>query len=353
MRNRPRKKRVAGMMHTSRITQRRRLFMSPQKIYRAASPQLITTHFEPKAFLRKDVSTTGSSGISTHQPCGGLRIQSSRQTAGCSAYKHYPYGMETDLIATQNCSHGSGDEDPAAPTTNTAIDCSGYAMFSQGDLGAMHVMAHRMLDSRQYETGYVILKAWLSGRNGSGSKWIHLQWHMAIFEVMLDQAKAALVRFRQHILPAVLSSDDALTDAPALLWRLSLCSARQTSLPWEPVRNRALLSLQHRSSSAFENLHNLLSLAGAGDVDSLDAWIRQEEEAGPGAGSLVHQFAVALRSLASGDYTHAAVELDALVPYVSQIGGSHAQNELFVTLRDVARLKSGSQPHEATHLQAA
>jgi hypothetical protein len=352
MRNRPRKKRAAGMMHSSSITQRRRLFMSNRKIYRTASAQLINKHFEPKAFLRDEGSAAASNGISSHQPCGGLRSQSIHQTVGYRAYRHYPHGMKAGLIAKNTFPHEASDENTAASATSAAIDCSGYAMFSHGDLGAMHVMAHRMLDSGDYQAGYVILKAWLSGRNGSGSKWIHLQWHMAIFEVMLDQASSALARFQQHILPAVVSSDDALTDAPALLWRLSLRAARQTSLPWKPVRDRALQSLKHRSRSAFVTLHNLLSLAGAGDVDSLDAWIRQ---AGTGRGveSLVRQFAAALRSLTSGDYTKAAAKLDALVPSVSQIGGSHAQNELFVTLRDVARHKAGSESREAMPLLAA
>ena len=232
-------------------------------------------------------------------------------------------------------------------------DISGFAVFSDGDLGAMHVAAHRMLDSDQVELGHRLLGAWLKGRHGTGSNWVHIQWHMAVFELSLGYWKAAYGRFRQQILPSVITSDDALSDAPALLWRLSLQADRQLCLPWATVRLRALSAMQ-QAHSPFVRVHNLLALAGAGDVDNLEAWIRNQKSCGVSiAEALVVRIARALRAYVSGNYRAAAAELTAVVPHVSQLGGSRAQNELFTQLRDTARRKAETEDVPMLHLQAA
>ena len=102
----------------------------------------------------------------------------------------------------------------------TSRDVSGFGVFSQGDAGDAHVMAHRMLDEERYELGHQLLGAWLDSHDGAGSDWTHLQWHMAVFEIAVGKWERAFARFEREILPVAISSDDALTDAPAMLWRL-------------------------------------------------------------------------------------------------------------------------------------
>jgi hypothetical protein len=232
-------------------------------------------------------------------------------------------------------------------------DSSGFAVFSDGELGAMHAAAHRMLDSDQMALGHRVLGAWLKGRHGTGSDWVHIQWHMAVFDLSLGHWQAAWRRFRQQILPSVITSDDALTDAPALLWRLSLQADRPLCLPWEAVRVRAISAMQ-KPQSPFARVHNLLALAGAGDLDNLDTWIRNQESRDVSSvEALVARIARALRAYVSGNYREAAAELTAVVPHVSQLGGSRAQNELFAQLRDAARRKAETEDGPMLHLQAA
>ena len=236
---------------------------------------------------------------------------------------------------------------------NRACDSSGYAVFSEGDAGVIHVLAHRMLDSNQIDRGHRLLGDWLAHRHGSGSKWVHLQWHMAVFEISLGHWQSGFDRFRQHILPAVLTSFDALTDAPAFLWRLSLEAGKHGCLPWEPVRDRALLSLQ-RSGSPFVNAHNILALAGAGDTDSLDMWIERNTQTGePRSDGPVIRFARGLRAYISGGYSHAAQELHGITAQFSRIGGSRAQNELFTKLHEAASRKAVAGSSHTELAQAA
>ena len=65
----------------------------------------------------------------------------------------------------------------------TSHDVSGFGVFSQGDAGEAHVMAHRTLDEGRHELGHRLLGAWLKRHDGAGSDWTHLQWHMAVFEI--------------------------------------------------------------------------------------------------------------------------------------------------------------------------
>ena len=121
-----------------------------------------------------------------------------------------------------------------------AQDISGYQVFSSGDVGAAHVMAHRMLDENQIELGHQRLGEWLQNRTGSGSDWIHLQFHMAVFELATNDWDAAYARFMNEILPTATTTEEALTDAPALLCRLALAAPAQVELPWDALRNTAL-----------------------------------------------------------------------------------------------------------------
>lgn len=210
-----------------------------------------------------------------------------------------------------------------------ARDKSGYVVFSRGDVGAAHVMAHELLDAGQAALGHERLGRWLRGRNGSGSDWSHIQFHMAVFELELGDVKAAYARFREELLPIAAATQDALTDAPALAWRLLLHPACREKLPWETLRSTALASLG-RTADPFVEVHNLLALAGARDAEGIDAWLEDHPgDADAGPRNVLVRMGEALAAYARKNYRLAARQLDAVVPELPTIGGSHAQNTLF------------------------
>ncbi len=281
------------------------------------------------------------SGNSTQAGCRSLRSPSSESSVALLNPAEYSFCKANVNLSGPN---QQAQPNPGATTPKElqtpSCDSSGYAVFSEGDIGAMHVLAHRLLDSGENEQGYHLLGRWLTGRSEQGSQWVHIQWHMAIFELSLGYWQAALNRFWKYILPAVLTSNDALTDAPALLWRLALDTTKQVCLPWDSVRDRALLSL-HGPCSGYVKLHNLLALAGARDIKNLDAWIRHHAtDANSQNEGLVIRFAGALRSFAAGDFSNAASDLSTLAPKVARLGGSRAQNEIFFKMRDAARRRA-------------
>jgi hypothetical protein len=83
-------------------------------------------------------------------------------------------------------------------------------------------------------------------------------------------------------------------------------------------------------------LHCLLALAGAGDVEGLDRWLRERRATKDPRAKLLVQMGVGLRALAAEDYELSAVVLAAAVPKVSALGGSHAQNQLLEQIADLS-----------------
>jgi hypothetical protein len=219
------------------------------------------------------------------------------------------------------------------------VDISGSPLFCEGASGLAHVEAHRLLDAGRPEEGHRVLGAWLAAHEGAGSDWVHLQWHMAVFEIATGRSTAAFDRFARHILPTV-SSGEAYTDAPSLLWRLSLTSPGRAQIPWEPVRDAAIEGL-HRLSSPYVELHHLLALAGAGDASSINRW-RSTRARGVSSLSdhILTRMAEGLGAFATQDYSRAAVTLAAMAPQVSRLGGSRAQNQLFELISQEARWRA-------------
>jgi len=234
-----------------------------------------------------------------------------------------------------------------------ARDVSGYRIFSASEPGEAHVMAHRMLDENRIADGHALLGRWLQGRAGPGSEWIHLQFHMAVFEIALGEWHTAYERFLDEVLPAVAPGEDALTDAPQLLWRLALSAPRGVELPWEEVRQTALTRLEV-PSDPFVEMHNLLALAGAGDLENLLRWAREAPRRGdPRQRRIVERFAVALTAYVTGRYRYAAKNFADLVPRLSEIGGSRAQNQLFEEIAKSSWRRAADQRNSSTFALAA
>ncbi len=222
--------------------------------------------------------------------------------------------------------------------TTPARDVSGFAIFAAGDMGEAHVVAHQMFDELRFEDGHRWLGDWLATRTGSGSDWMHLQFHMALFELTVDRWDDAYARFTAEILPVAEATNDALTDAPALAWQLALTAPNEAPIDWDALRRTALRNAG-RPTTPFVELHHLLAFAGANDVDSIERWLSKirRRSIGSLATTVLTSMASALSAWCRSEYRAAAAALETTVPRVQLIGGSHAQQQLFIALERVAR----------------
>lgn len=233
----------------------------------------------------------------------------------------------------------------ANSTALNATDRTGYRYFNDGEPGQAHALAHELLDEGREAEGLSLLGAWLAEHDGAGSEWVHLHWHLAVFEIAAGRLEQAHQRFRERILPA-LPAGEALTDAPSLLWRLWLAGGDALELEWEAVRQAALAHLG-QNSDLYVELHNLLALAGARDIPAIDRWLDAKyADADTSKACLLLQMAWALRTFANRDYEPAATLLQS-VKRVSRLGGSGAQNLLFECIRAEAARQGASSAASA------
>jgi len=235
-----------------------------------------------------------------------------------------------------------------------ARDVGGFPIFATGEFGPAHVAAHRLFDQGRLQEGHRRLGSWLATHSGAGSDWVHLQFHMALFEIAVGKWYAAYLRFTNEILPVAAATGSALTDAPSLAWRLQLTAPRPVVIAWDVLRRTALRYADH-PATPFVELHHLLALAGADDLENIERWL--QKSCSRGARSLtttvLTSVAVALGAWCRRDYRAAAVAIRRSAPRLHLVGGSHAQRQLFIDLERAARQRADARTPIHTYLAAA
>jgi hypothetical protein len=203
---------------------------------------------------------------------------------------------------------------------------------------AVHAVAHVMEMQGRFEEGATWLRqqqdVWGTG-NGFAC---HLWWHKALFRLEAMDIAGALRLLDSHLSGENLQVTLNRVDATSLLWRLHLLG--------EDVRAASVALLQgwavddaHAGHYAFNDVHLVLALLGAGEVGRAEAWVARcaERALSPAdAGRSNHQMARevglplmrGLLALARGDADGAADLIAPVRALAARLGGSHAQRDL-------------------------
>ncbi len=212
---------------------------------------------------------------------------------------------------------------------------------------AVHAVAHVMEMQGRFEEGSVWLRqhqaAWAEG-NGFST---HLWWHKSLFRLEALDHAGVLRLVDAHLSGPALQVALQRVDAAAMLWRLHLLghdvSSHCTALlaGWNLGDGQAGQP-RHAGIAgycAFNDIHAVLAMLGAGDLHRAEAWLARCAERALDAADARranHQMARevglplmrGLLALARGD-ADSAVDLIYPVRAVAvQIGGSHAQRDL-------------------------
>ncbi len=203
---------------------------------------------------------------------------------------------------------------------------------------AVHAVAHVMEMQGRYEDGATWLRQhqpnWAEG-NGFAC---HLWWHKSLFRLEAMDTEGTLRLIDKHISGDELQVTLNRVDAASMLWRLHLldvdvsasCSALLANWP---------LPDEHAGHYAFNDVHVVLALLGAGEVPRAEAWLARCAERAllpTDAGRSNHQMARevglplmrGLLALSRGDADGA---VDLIAPargHAARLGGSHAQRDL-------------------------
>ena len=203
---------------------------------------------------------------------------------------------------------------------------------------AMHAVAHVMDMQGRHEEGAAWLRQhqaeWSEGNGFSG----HLWWHKGLFRLEGMDIAGALRLTDQRLAAHSLQITLQRVDAASLLWRLHLLGADVGSRCAELVAGWDL-SDAAAGYYAFNDVHAVLALLGAGEVARAEAWVARcaeramtADDARRSNHGMAREAGLPLMrgllAFARGHFDAAADGLYAARGEAQRFGGSHAQRDV-------------------------
>jgi hypothetical protein len=204
---------------------------------------------------------------------------------------------------------------------------------------AVHAVAHAMEMQGRFEDGATWLRQqqpqWASDDNGFAG---HLWWHQGLFRLEAMDAPGVLRLVDAHLSGPALQITLQRVDAAALLWRLHLlredvgASFRALVDAWD-------LADANAGHYAFNDLHAVVALAGAGELARADAWVArcaaramEPQDVRRANHAMAREVGLPLMrgvvAYARGDFDAAAEAMLPARAVAQRFGGSHAQRDL-------------------------
>jgi hypothetical protein len=202
---------------------------------------------------------------------------------------------------------------------------------------AQHALAHVFLREGNGDAAAVLMERWLGEWPRSvRTVYCHDAWHLALMHLDRLEIDRAFAVYDEHVWSRTPDLVVEQLDAIAFLWRAEMAGIAVEATRWQSI-------LPHVRTTwptlfmPFVSAHYAYALARAGDLEAADALLRladaraaqDDDEAlrvwRPAGRAVVR----AAAALGSGDARAAARELEPVMPLVTRIGGSDAQDDLF------------------------
>ena len=222
---------------------------------------------------------------------------------------------------------------------------------------AAHARTHAFYELGRNEEAADFLRQWLAPYSPASILHCHLNWHVALFELMDGRIADADQRYKTSIRPMVSQAAPmpTLADGASYLWRRHIYDPAARDLPWGE-----LTALVQRSfagtTQAFGDLHAALTEAGSGDIAGLErraGYLEHNLAAGRlPQGRIVPDLCRAISAFARGDDATAIALLTQALPELNRVAGSHAQREVFEDTLIAACLRGGEFKRAREILQA-
>ncbi|MGV3570087.1 MAG: tetratricopeptide repeat protein [Ramlibacter sp.] len=212
---------------------------------------------------------------------------------------------------------------------------------------AHHALAHVMLTQGRLAEGHAFLQEVSATWTGLNSFMVtHNWWHLALFALELDQPAEVLDIHDQRVWTEVKVYSQDQVNAISLLARVEL-AGYDVGDRWQDLGNH-LAQRGHDHVLPFLDMQYVYGLARAGRVREARALLagieRHAAALPPDSAPAWRQVCVpASRGLlahATGDYAGAVEGLGQALPRLVEIGGSHAQRDLFAQVHLDALLRS-------------
>jgi hypothetical protein len=223
---------------------------------------------------------------------------------------------------------------------------------------AHHALAHVMLTQGRLAEGHAFLQDVSPTWTGLNSFMVtHNWWHQALFALDLDHADEVLAIYDRHVWAEVKEYSQDQVNAVSLLARAELAGV-DVGDRWQDVADY-LARRGHDHVLPFLDLQYLYGLARAGRDELAQRWLASIEAhaallQGPDANLWQRVCVPAARGLlahARGDWQRAIDGLGQALPRMVEVGGSHAQRDLFEQVHLDALVRGGQLAGAQNRLQ--
>jgi tetratricopeptide (TPR) repeat protein len=222
-----------------------------------------------------------------------------------------------------------------------------------GDLWAAHAVAHVMESQGRRTEGIDWLMALSPNWEGSHNMQHHLWWHCALFRLEHGDFGGALelydTRFRNLDAPLTVASPDVYIDvqnAASMLFRLQRLGV-DVGTRWEELADKAEARIGD-CASTFTLPHWMMALTATGRTEAAERMVEGMRGFANRQGTLpplvrdyVLPIAEAQLAHANGRHAEAVELMRPALGGMSQLGGSHAQQDVLEQLFVDAALKAG------------
>ena len=237
--------------------------------------------------------------------------------------------------------------DEALPLAERAV------ALNPRDAWAVHAIAHVHYERGDNRRGIESLPGRIHPCDHLGYFRNHLLWHLALLHLAEGDYERGGRLFESVFgrIPIAIASD--LQDSVALAWRLDLFG-RPDSRRWAQLGAAARRWLD-MPLLLFHDLHVGMALAAAGDWSGAALQLDRLRQRGarsknPTLAQVVVPLMEGLHAFARGDYAAAVGCIEPVDARVVEVGGSHAQREVFHDTLLAAALR-GSEPRAAALLE--
>ncbi|MDF0729279.1 tetratricopeptide repeat protein [Pseudomonas entomophila] len=212
---------------------------------------------------------------------------------------------------------------------------------------AQHALAHVMLTQGRIEEGIAFLEGVTHHWDGLNSfMYTHNWWHLALFQLGRGDHAQVLAIYDRHVWGILPEYSQDQVGAVSLLARLELAGV-DVGARWQAL----LPYLRQRQGDTVQPLLSLqylygLARADAPQAERLLAALRERAHQAPTFSratwaEVTVPLAEALLHHARGEHERALVLFGGAMPRLNEIGGSHAQRDLFAQIELDARLRAG------------
>jgi hypothetical protein len=170
-----------------------------------------------------------------------------------------------------------------------------------------HVMAHVHYEAGEKVAGLKFLQKWIPDYAKEGLLHCHLNWHVALWQLELGDAEAAMGTYLKAVHPGASWGPpiNTLSDAASFLWRAELAGRPRDLGRWTEISDYGTANFPG-AGLAFADAHRALAYAATGDdagLQKLLSQLRERQAAGKLlAGPVVPALAEGFGAFAKKDY---------------------------------------------------